>query len=88
MDSSSGFSLVVLILVMFGYFLPTAIAASRGRDGVGLIALLNALLGWTILGWFVLLVVAFAGQSKAERDRHEQELALLKRMVTDPPPKP
>lgn len=49
----------IAAIVTIGYFLPWAIAASRGKSNTGAIAVLNLLVGWTIIGWFVVLVMAF-----------------------------
>jgi hypothetical protein len=46
--------LTVLALL---YFLPTIVAANRGH-GIALILLLNLFLGWTVIGWFALLLWA------------------------------
>jgi len=48
------FSLCVLALM---YFLPTILAAHRGH-GITLIILLNIFFGWTVIGWFALLLWA------------------------------
>jgi hypothetical protein len=40
------------------YFLPWAIAATRGKADAGSIGLINWLLGWTGVGWIVALVMA------------------------------
>ena len=40
------------------YMLPTIIAAVQQRTNTGAIAALNALLGWTFIGWVVALVWA------------------------------
>lgn len=40
------------------YMVPWAIAATRNRHDVGVIALVNVLLGWTVVGWVVALVMA------------------------------
>ena len=48
----------VLTLVTGGYLLPWAIAATRGKSNSGTIALVNLLLGWTVVGWIVALVMA------------------------------
>ncbi len=40
------------------YFLPWAIAATRGKSNSGLLGLLTLLLGWTVIGWIVLIVMA------------------------------
>jgi hypothetical protein len=41
-----------------GYLLPWAIATTRGKSNAEAIGLLNLLLGWTIIGWFVALALA------------------------------
>jgi hypothetical protein len=48
---------VVAVLTGF-YMLPWAIAATRGKSNSGTIALVNFLLGWTVVGWVVALVMA------------------------------
>lgn len=41
------------------YLLPTVIAFKRGHRSKGGIAVLNILLGWTILGWIIALIWSF-----------------------------
>ena len=48
----------VFAIVTFGYMLPWAVAATRGKSNSGAIALLNFLLGWTFIGWVAALVLA------------------------------
>jgi Superinfection immunity protein/Protein of unknown function (DUF2510) len=48
----------VLTVLTGGYLLPWAIAATRGKSNSGTIALVNLLLGWTVVGWIVALVMA------------------------------
>ncbi len=50
----------VLAFFTLGYMLPWAIAATRGRSNHGAIAVLNLLLGWTLIGWIAALVMACA----------------------------
>ena len=50
--------LVVLVCLLF-YFLPTLVAAARNHPQTGAIGILNLLLSWTFLGWVVALVWAF-----------------------------
>ena len=47
-----------------GYFLPWAIAATRGKSNTLSIALINFLLGWTVIGWIVALVMACMAEPK------------------------
>ena len=47
--------------LLFGclfYFLPAIIAAARHTHNSAAILLLNIFLGWTLIGWFIALVMA------------------------------
>lgn len=46
----------ILTALTLGSLLPWAIAATRGHKDVVVIALINWLLGWTVIGWIVCLV--------------------------------
>jgi hypothetical protein len=48
----------VLTVLTLGYFLPWAIAATRGRSNQAAIGLIDLLLGWTLIGWIAALVMA------------------------------
>ncbi|HEY5805042.1 MAG TPA: superinfection immunity protein [Lysobacter sp.] len=74
--------LLFLIVMVVAYFFPVVVAERRGRDGIGMLFLLNLLLGWTVIGWVILLVVAFTGTSKNERDKKDEELQLLRTLVS------
>lgn len=43
------------------YFLPTIIGALRRKQNLVGIFLLNLLLGWTLVGWIIALVMASSG---------------------------
>jgi len=45
-------------VLTLGYFLPWAIAATRRKSNTLAIALLTLLLGWTLVGWIIALVMA------------------------------
>ena len=50
------------IFLLFGglaYFLPTLIAVIRKHSNVFAIFLVNFLVGWTLIGWFIALIWAF-----------------------------
>ena len=51
----------VLTVFTLGYFLPWAIAASRGKSNSLAVALLNLFAGWTLIGWIIALVMACGG---------------------------
>jgi hypothetical protein len=44
--------------IVGAYFLPTLIAASRNVRNVASVAVINAFLGWTLVGWVVALAMA------------------------------
>lgn len=48
----------IIALCTAGYMLPWAIAATRGKSNAGSIGWLNLLLGWSIVGWIVAMVMA------------------------------
>jgi len=50
------FSIVGLVF----YFLPTIVAAVRASSRFGWVLLVNFLLGWSLVGWVVALVMALA----------------------------
>jgi hypothetical protein len=49
--------MIFLTILAFLYFLPTIAAAHRGRE-ITLVLLLNLFFGWTVIGWFALLLWA------------------------------
>ena len=51
--------ILILVLALFLYFLPTAIAQSRDHQSMFSIFALNLVLGWTVLGWFIALIWSF-----------------------------
>lgn len=62
--SQTGVGLFGLVCILGWYFFPTTIAASRKQPNTLAIFVLNLLLGWTLLGWVVAMVWAFAGSKK------------------------
>ena len=49
--------MIFVALLALLYFLPTIVAAGRGH-GIALILVLNLFFGWTVIGWFILLLWA------------------------------
>ena len=47
-----------LIFIIGLYFVPAIVAAARHTHNATGILLLNIFLGWTVIGWFVALVMA------------------------------
>ena len=60
---------VVAVVAKLVYFAPSIVADRRGRRSVLLLALVNALLGWTIVGWLAALYWAFHRDSPKKVDR-------------------
>lgn len=48
----------IFAVLTLGYMLPWAIAATRGKSNSVAVALVNLLLGWTLVGWAVALIMA------------------------------
>lgn len=59
------FSLFALAAVAALYFLPTIIANTRGHQNTGGVFLINLLLGWSVIGWVIALVMAAGTVQKA-----------------------
>jgi len=68
------YGIVIVCGLVFFYMLPALVGHRRGVNSSGLLMLLNLLLGWTVVVWFVLLIWAVAGQTKAA-DRYYRSLA-------------
>ncbi|HNA98284.1 MAG TPA: superinfection immunity protein [Marmoricola sp.] len=49
---------IVVAILSGGYMLPWAIAAVRGNANAWGVFWINLLLGWTIIGWIVALVMS------------------------------
>ena len=60
-----GFPMVTMWLLMVIavalYFMPTIVAGYRQHNSVFLILMLNIFIGWTMLGWLLLLIWACFG---------------------------
>jgi hypothetical protein len=55
---------IVLLLIIVAYFLPTLNAWERGHHNTRAIALLNRFLGWTLIGWVAALVWSFTATER------------------------
>lgn len=58
-------ALDILAIMVGSYMLPTVIAAGRRHADLVPIAIVNAALGWTVLGFIGTLAWAFMAQEKA-----------------------
>lgn len=70
-----GIALIIFLAIL--YFLPFLIANHRGRDSQLMIFLLNLLLGWTVLGWLVVLIMACSGENRDQRQMRQAMLATM-----------
>ncbi len=61
------FLITVTIIALLIYFLPSVIVYNKNRRYFWLIFLLNLFLGWTILVWFVCLIMAFTNKQRVRR---------------------
>jgi Superinfection immunity protein len=52
--------LIVLVVGVLLYLLPTLVASRRNARNMGSVAVINILLGWTVIGWVVALAMAVA----------------------------
>lgn len=69
--------IVVVLLVAIGLFLyvfPTIVALRFRHQRLPLIAATNTLLGWTIIGWVVALVMSFSASSTIGGYRRQRAL--------------
>jgi hypothetical protein len=64
-DATQGGLLFAVILL--AYFVPTAIAFLRHHPNRWPITILNFFLGWTVIGWIVMLAWAFSSKVTATR---------------------
>lgn len=55
--------LVIIIVLIIPYFIPTIIAVIRKHQSTPAIVLINVLLGWTLIGWIAALVWSLSALS-------------------------
>jgi hypothetical protein len=60
------------------YWVPTIIAAVRHHHDITMIAIINGLLGWTIIGWVVALANAFSNPPPAAPVTHVYTRTVLR----------
>lgn len=68
-DTSGGsplVGLILLVLIVGAYFIPTFVANSRHNINTGAVLVINLFLGWTLLGWIVALAMAAGGATKEQ----------------------
>jgi len=60
--------LIPLFLIIF-YIMPFCVAAARAHHSAVPIMLVNLLLGWTVIGWFVAMGWALYGPAQTPQSR-------------------
>jgi hypothetical protein len=78
----------IITVFTFGYMLPWAIAATRGKSNSAAIGLLNFLLGWTFVGWVVSLVMACSAHSAVGYGPSITTHVTIAQQFPSPPPPP
>jgi hypothetical protein len=63
-------NLLLFLLAIAVYLLPTVLAFFRDCESAMWIAVLNVFLGWTIFGWFIAMGWAAGGKIKPVPPRH------------------
>ena len=59
-----------LLIVLLVYFVPTLVAMIREVPNRWSVVVINALLGWTLIGWAVALAMAVRDKPPLPADQH------------------
>jgi Superinfection immunity protein len=66
-DTGAGIAgLVLVVLCLVIYFLPALIGSKRRISASGALFFVNLVFGWTVLGWFLCLIWAATGATRAQ----------------------
>ena len=57
---------VLLLIILIIYMLPTVIAYARDVPQRQAITVVNIILGWTLVGWFVTFLWALMAETRAD----------------------
>lgn len=63
------YALLDVLVVASIYLVPTAIGVWRHVVRVERVVIINVLLGWTVVGWFIALAMSIAEPSTTEETR-------------------
>lgn len=80
--SSAGGVILTIALLIFAvaaYWAPTLVAYLRHVPNVGSVAVIDGLLGWTVIGWIIALAMAC-------RDTRPQQIAVVPYAPLPQPP--
>jgi hypothetical protein len=58
LQSSESTSVALVLVLLALYIVPSIVAVVRNVPNVGSVIVINALLGWTLIGWVVALAMA------------------------------
>lgn len=53
--------LIAILIVGFGYMLPSIVA--HKKDNIKLVLCINIVAGWTVIGWAVAMILALSGNN-------------------------
>ncbi|MFK5912987.1 MAG: superinfection immunity protein [Woeseiaceae bacterium] len=53
-------AIIILIIVVYVYFIPSFVATKRGHSAVNGIIFVNLIAGWSLIGWVVCLIWAYS----------------------------
>lgn len=67
-------AVMILIICLALYFLPSLIAGSRNHSNINAILALNFFLGWTVIGWVLSFIWALTNQEKPQYEATRPEL--------------
>ncbi len=59
--------ILILLILIIPYFIPSFIAFSRKKTNAGAIFALNLFLGWSLIGWVVALVWALSNKESNQQ---------------------
>ena len=65
---SDGGNGIMIAILMAAYFLPAVIASMRSHRNTAPILIVNAVFGWTLIGWVGCLAWAFMDQGTAAHE--------------------
>ncbi len=63
-DSNPAVFMIFLAVLLVVHFVPSFVAFSRDHASKVLILILNIIMGWTVIGWALLLFWAYNGQKR------------------------
>lgn len=71
LNTPAGFDVAMIIAVILGvlvYVIPTLVAWSMSSKGIRWVAIINVLLGWTVIGWIIALIWALVASKDTSFD--------------------